>query len=114
MKKLNWNNPFKKKAGLKKTETGELNEQGRGESLLVSKTTKPPQPNNCECCYSAPAQASRLVGGKKNKPISMRLCIACNGLEDEDVWTNMVRHLIDRIITRQNNGTTYLSDEEES
>ncbi len=114
MKKLNWNNPFKKKAGLKKTETGELNEQGRGESLLVSKKTKPPQLNNCECCYNAPARASRLVGGKNQKSVSMRLCMSCNTKEDEDVWSDMVNHLINRIITRQNNGTTYLSDEEES
>jgi hypothetical protein len=91
-----------------------LNEQGRGESLLVSKKTKPPQLNNCECCYNAPARASRLVGGKNQKSVSMRLCMSCNTKEDEDVWSDMVNHLINRIITRQNNGTTYLSDEEES
>jgi len=56
--------------------------------------------STCECCSASPSVRTRLVGGGVGHPVSMSLCARCFDLNDDEVWTEMTRHLINRAVSK--------------
>ena len=59
------------------------------------------QMSTCECCTNSPSVRTRLVRGGGGHGTSMSMCAHCFSLNDDEVWTEMTRHLIKRINEQQ-------------
>ena len=56
--------------------------------------------STCECCSASPSVRTRLVRGGSGHGASMSLCAYCFNLNDDEVWTELTRHLINRAISK--------------